>query len=48
MKKDFLECGKIVGAHGVKGLMKVESNYRAEAKSTTGYGICQINPSNLS
>lgn len=25
MKKDFLECGKIVGAHGVKGLMKVES-----------------------
>jgi 16S rRNA processing protein RimM len=25
MKKEFLECGKIVGAHGVKGLMKVES-----------------------
>ena len=29
------------------GLMKVESNFRAEAKSSTGYGICQINPSNL-
>ena len=25
MKKEFLECGRIVGAHGVKGLMKVES-----------------------
>ena len=25
MKKEFLECGKIVGAHGVKGLAKVES-----------------------
>ncbi len=25
MKKDYLECGRIVGAHGVKGLMKVES-----------------------
>ena len=25
MKKKFLECGKIVGAHGVKGLAKVES-----------------------
>lgn len=25
MKKQFLECGRIVGAHGVKGLMKVES-----------------------
>ena len=25
MKKEFLECGKIVGAHGVKGLMKVQS-----------------------
>ena len=24
MKKDYLECGRIVGAHGVKGLMKVE------------------------
>lgn len=30
------------------GLMKVESNFRTEAKSSTGYGICQINPSNLS
>ena len=30
------------------GLMKVESNYRVEAKSKTGYGMCQINPSNLS
>ncbi len=29
------------------GLMKVESNYRVEAKSKTGYGMCQINPSNL-
>jgi len=29
------------------GLMKVESNYRVEAKSSTGYGMCQINPSNL-
>ena len=29
------------------GLMRVESNYRTEAKSSTGYGICQINPSNL-
>ncbi len=25
MKKEFLECGKILGAHGVRGLMKVES-----------------------
>ena len=25
MKKDYLECGRIIGAHGVKGLMKVES-----------------------
>lgn len=25
MKKEFLECGKIVGAHGVKGLAKIES-----------------------
>ena len=25
MKKEFLECGKIIGAHGVKGLAKVES-----------------------
>ena len=25
MKKDFLECGRIVAAHGVRGLMKVES-----------------------
>ena len=25
MKKEFLECGKIVGAHGVKGLAKVEN-----------------------
>ena len=25
MKKEFLECGRIVGAHGVKGLMKIES-----------------------
>lgn len=25
MKKQYLECGRIVGAHGVKGLMKVES-----------------------
>lgn len=25
MKKEFLECGKIVGAHGVRGLIKVES-----------------------
>ena len=25
MKKEFLECGKIVAAHGVRGLMKVES-----------------------
>jgi len=30
------------------GLMRVESNFRPEAKSSTGYGICQINPSNLS
>lgn len=29
------------------GLMRVESNFRANAKSSTGYGICQINPSNL-
>jgi 16S rRNA processing protein RimM len=25
MKKRFLECGKIVGAHGVRGLVKAES-----------------------
>lgn len=25
MKKEFLECGKILGAHGVRGLAKVES-----------------------
>ena len=25
MKKEFLECGKIVGAHGVRGIAKVES-----------------------
>ncbi len=25
MKKDYLECGKIVAAHGVRGLVKVES-----------------------
>ncbi len=25
MKKDFLECGKILGAHGVRGIMKIES-----------------------
>ena len=25
MKKEFLECGKILGAHGVRGVMKVES-----------------------
>lgn len=30
------------------GLMRTESNFRANAKSSTGYGICQINPSNLS
>ena len=30
------------------GLMKVESNYRPAAYSSTGYGICQINPANLS
>ena len=30
------------------GLMKVESNFRPNAKSSTGYGICQINPSNIS
>ena len=24
MKKEFLECGKILGAHGVRGLIKVE------------------------
>ena len=30
------------------GLMRTESNFRSNAKSTTGYGICQINPSNLS
>lgn len=29
------------------GLMKVESNYRSNAKSATGYGVCQINPANL-
>ncbi len=25
MKKEFLECGKILGAHGVRGIMKIES-----------------------
>lgn len=25
MKKEYLECGKILGAHGVRGIMKVES-----------------------
>ena len=25
MKKKYLECGKILGAHGVRGVMKVES-----------------------
>ncbi|MBR2650386.1 MAG: 16S rRNA processing protein RimM [Clostridia bacterium] len=25
MKKNYLECGKIVAAHGVRGLMKIES-----------------------
>ncbi len=30
------------------GLMRTESNFRTNAKSSTGYGICQINPSNLS
>ena len=25
MKKEYLECGRILGAHGVRGLMKVES-----------------------
>lgn len=25
MRKEFLECGKIIGAHGVRGLVKVES-----------------------
>ena len=25
MKKEYLECGRIIGAHGVKGLMKVDS-----------------------
>ena len=25
MKKEYLECGKILGAHGVRGVMKVES-----------------------
>ena len=25
MKKTYLECGKIVAAHGVRGLMKIES-----------------------
>ena len=25
MKKEFLECGKILSAHGVRGLMKIES-----------------------
>lgn len=25
MKKDFLECGKILSAHGVRGVLKVES-----------------------
>lgn len=29
-------------------LMKVESGFRTNAKSSTGYGLCQINPSNLS
>jgi 16S rRNA processing protein RimM len=25
MKKEYLECGKILGAHGVRGVMKLES-----------------------
>ena len=25
MKKEYLECGKILGAHGVRGVMKIES-----------------------
>lgn len=29
------------------GLMYVESGFNVNAKSSTGYGICQINPSNL-
>lgn len=29
-------------------MMKVESGYRTNARSSTGYGLCQINPSNLS
>lgn len=30
------------------GLMKVESGFRTNAVSSTGHGLCQINPSNLS
>lgn len=29
-------------------MIKVESGYRTNAKSSTGHGLCQINPSNLS
>ena len=29
-------------------MMKIESGYRTNATSSTGYGLCQINPSNLS
>ncbi len=25
MKKEFIECGKVLGAHGVRGVMKIES-----------------------
>ena len=25
MKKEYLECGKVCGAHGVRGVMRVES-----------------------
>lgn len=30
------------------GVMYVESGYNVNAKSSTGYGICQVNPSNIS
>ena len=30
------------------GMMKVESGFRTNATSSTGHGLCQINPSNLS
>lgn len=29
-------------------MMKIESGFRTNAMSSTGYGLCQINPSNLS